>query len=1264
MLLSMNKVRSALVYKRMSCTRQLSLFNRKPKMRLIEECWTDSHLLAPGIRELAFLQKLRESTGTRLKPSLASLERLQATCLYEKENIYAYVTTRALIDLYPEEFNKGGYLFSNSVESLHAMQQYESLNSLVTPAVWRNYTRKWKGESEGETSSSSSRVVSALLEATLRGGGGGGIMDTANLALALQRCDIVLSGLLNEASRVASSSSCSPVPVLVQADTLRAVSNLYALQEAAIAATGAINGANVGIDGSGGAMLLEEYIASNVILLYHRALGSLQDGASSALSSSSSGTAPVPDIAVLLSCMHSPHLLRQSIAFYQECFSNTPNGLEHLARLVTTLLYDLHPQHQQDPVAAALAEAATQYLNNKDDTINPARGINISPESEIEIESDKGTGLAKGNFRHELAREVFAEHIMASASAPVSASAVNVSGRSNGSNDNNSDTAAPVPVPAGGYCYPHPAPVPWGAVGDAYACMLRLAAHTQDWEAFDELVRAWEGVCRQDKEAAGAAAKDRSRRRGRGRGKGKHNKKNDGKLADRDRNIAQAHVKAAALHSLSSLLDIQEAPRTYRLASVRTLLRAVPGGGGGGGGGGGYHFPPGGSGMAESVVRAALGPPQSLSNLRDRDERLLLPAEDIRVVMQLPFPTTVHAADVGVAVVEWALHCIDTDHSAHGKPKQKQKQQQQQQQEEVENESGLEGAWLPPLDQDYDDDERKEEGPYARTAVTAAPRHKRLSEAQRRLLSTAVLCSAQHLLAHRHQHQHRFTQYCVHRLSSAAYRHPELLTDLVAAIVGAGAVEHALPLTALEQATYGCASASHWEGVTSLFSVFLSSAYQQQESNSSSGGSNVSAGPAQAPAGMTYYLAHALLAQHPTEPGKAARALLMMAARPSSSDGGGGGSSRVLPSVPLSSFIDVAVRVAKVGTTATATATATTASSGSKDDRHKQQQQPGVNYNPQHPHPGGNNNPQQQPLLSSVAMSERLWQAAEAMHGPSALLALPEPYSYRNSHTAAAAVLPSLSPDLAAVAARKGERYSLKEALARLPAAHRARWLARAAAVADQDQTHQGRLVELLDAHLDACEQHYSAIATGTTTNVTTQSSSSLSPSSSMGPSSALLALQEVYLATIVAILRADLSSGKYGSGSGSGSSGTSASEGAMVYLKRLLLSSQRLQTGATMAGVGVGAEAGAGARRGAVQRRRVQRVYDLILEEALREGRGLRAASLIRELQQALEAIGECGGGGGGGGDDGDGGGYRNIGEDKEKEDEDDDDGEAWEPR
>ena len=171
MLLSMNKVR-ALVYKRMSCTRQLSQFNRKPKMRLIEECWTDSHLLAPGIRELAFLQKLRESTGTSLKPSLASLERLQATCLYEKENMYAYVTTRALIDLYPEEFNKGGYLFSNSVESLHAMGQYESLNSLVTPAVWRNYTRKWKSESEGETSSSSSRVVSALLEATLRGGGG------------------------------------------------------------------------------------------------------------------------------------------------------------------------------------------------------------------------------------------------------------------------------------------------------------------------------------------------------------------------------------------------------------------------------------------------------------------------------------------------------------------------------------------------------------------------------------------------------------------------------------------------------------------------------------------------------------------------------------------------------------------------------------------------------------------------------------------------------------------------------------------------------------------------------------------------------------------------------------------------------------------------------------------------------------------------------------------------------------------------------------
>ena len=71
------------------------------------------------------------------------------------------------------------------------------------------------------------------------------------------------------------------------------------------------------------------------------------------------------------------------------------------------------------------------------------------------------------------------------------------------------------------------------------------------------------------------------------------------------------------------------------------------------------------------------------------------------------------------------------------------------------------------------------------------------------------------------------------------------------------------------------------------------------------------------------------------------------------------------------------------------------------------------------------------------------------------------------------------------------------------------------------------------------------------------------------------------------------------------------------------------------------------------MQRRRVQRVYDLILEEALREGRGLRAASLIRELQQALEAIGECGGGG-----------DRNRSDDKEKEEEEEEDGKAWEPR
>ena len=123
-------------------------------------------------------------------------------------------------------------------------------------------------------------------------------------------------------------------------------------------------------------------------------------------------------------------------------------------------------------------------------------------------------------------------------------------------------------------------------------------------------------------------------------------------------------------------------------------------------------------------------------------------------------------------------------------------------------------------------------------------------------------------------------------------------------------------------------------------------------------------------------------------------------------------------------------------------------------------------------------------------------------------------------------------------------KYTFREALARLPAAHRARWLALSATLSE-DTVGASSAVKLLDAHLSECEKFYT----------------SSDQMNDISDPHALLALQEVYLAAITTLLRADRSRKRETNAFDSGS-GLPLSEGAMVYLKRILLLSKDLQEG------------------------------------------------------------------------------------------------------
>ena len=82
---------------------------RSPRVDLIEKCWTDKHLLGKGIKEIALLEKIGiQGRYSSLNTSsfLSTLERVQATCLWEKERMYAYAVTRCIIEFFPNEIKK------------------------------------------------------------------------------------------------------------------------------------------------------------------------------------------------------------------------------------------------------------------------------------------------------------------------------------------------------------------------------------------------------------------------------------------------------------------------------------------------------------------------------------------------------------------------------------------------------------------------------------------------------------------------------------------------------------------------------------------------------------------------------------------------------------------------------------------------------------------------------------------------------------------------------------------------------------------------------------------------------------------------------------------------------------------------------------------------------------------------------------------------------------------------------------------------------
>lgn len=263
---------------------------------LIETCWADSSMLAKGVQELAGLSGKRG--GSAKKPSLQALERMQATCIWEKEMIYCYAVTRSILDLYRNEFDKGNSVFSNSILCLMEMEQFDQINDVVEPATLKAYLDNWKKQNGGDGNGANlllyrtrKSVVSAILEACYRG-------KNLDPRAAMLRCDQVLSAILKDSSRTGDENNLSS-PLLLTSRSLRAATNLYTLRDSTIGAS------------SDSAM--ERFIEDTVIRSYRRLLptASLSKTTEDEHTFVSRGCSQeqeqeqelTTDIAVLVSCM-------------------------------------------------------------------------------------------------------------------------------------------------------------------------------------------------------------------------------------------------------------------------------------------------------------------------------------------------------------------------------------------------------------------------------------------------------------------------------------------------------------------------------------------------------------------------------------------------------------------------------------------------------------------------------------------------------------------------------------------------------------------------------------------------------------------------------------------------------------------------------------------------------------------------------------------------------------------------------------------------
>jgi hypothetical protein len=255
----------------------------------LEQAWTSSRLLAPAVRALAL------QTKSKTKVSLLSLERLLATSLWENEWSYAYVVARELLDKYPSEA-EGGINMINSVLAMHAMEQYNQINELVTDKALVAHIERWKQKAksrdiEAYNSPHNLEAITAILEAVVR---------SDNVTAAVQRCNLVLNGVLKVAHRLDSGDQ-HQAPILLEPRALRTLKKVSHLPEAFACAP-----------------LLEEYIGSTLIRFYRFLLQDEKPHRRLSPANVHARLEVVRAIAVLISCILDKDLMKDSVDFYIE----------------------------------------------------------------------------------------------------------------------------------------------------------------------------------------------------------------------------------------------------------------------------------------------------------------------------------------------------------------------------------------------------------------------------------------------------------------------------------------------------------------------------------------------------------------------------------------------------------------------------------------------------------------------------------------------------------------------------------------------------------------------------------------------------------------------------------------------------------------------------------------------------------------------------------------------------------------------------------